>query len=104
MPPPPKVLITRPSPLLLLIDPVLQVIEKKQYRYHGFDNFEADSIFEILGVGDRMFFICGYVPAGPTALVSEASPDMATGRFTLHLPRRWVRCMIYLHQTTSTYT
>ena len=85
--------------------PVLQVIEQRPYRYHGFDDFEVDSVFEILAVGNRMFFICGYRPErGFTALVSEPSPDIVTGRFTLRIPGEWVRCMIYPHQTTSAYT
>ena len=89
---------------MFFIDPVLQVIEKKGYRFHGFEGFESDSIFEILAMGDRMFFICGYAPEAPIALVSEPSPEMVTGRFTLYLPGGWVRCMIYPRQITSTYT
>ena len=70
---------------MFLIDPVLQVIEKKRYRYLGFNNFEGGSVLDILAMKDRMFFIINdyYTSTGLTALVSEIGSDLITRWFTL---------------------
>ena len=92
---------------MFLIDPVLQVIEKKRYRYLGFDHFEVGSVWDILAMKDRMFIINDYTPTGLTALVSEIRSDLITRRFTLVLALDLgepVRCMmIYPHQDASTH-
>ena len=75
------------SPIVFLIDPILQVIEKKRYRFLGFDISEIDFVWDILAMKDRMFFIINdYTPTGLTALVSEIGSDLITRRFTLLLP------------------
>ena len=70
---------------MFLIDPVLQVIERKQYRYRDFDNFEVKSICEILAMRNRMIFIYDSPAVRPIALVPEIGPDLVTRHLALYL-------------------
>ena len=75
------------SPLIFLIDPVSQVIQKKQPIRHDFED-DAD-LWEILAIKDRIFFFHeGTEEILRVTIVVDPGPNSFARHFHLSLP--WV--------------
>ena len=75
------------SPLFFLIDPVSQVIQKKQPIHTDFE--DGTYLWNILAIKNRMFFICeDSEDALRITIVAEPGPNSVTKHLNLSL--RWV--------------
>jgi len=84
--PPLRVLIAHRTPKLsvFLIDPVSQVVQKKQIIHRDFAN-DAD-LLRILAIKDRMFFICeGPEETMRITIVAGPGPNSVIRHFNLDL-------------------
>lgn len=74
-----------PNPSVFLIDPVSQVIQKKQTIHCDFE--DGVGLSEILAVGDRMFFILeGFDEMVRIAIAAGPGPNSVMKHFNLPLP------------------